>query len=402
MDGDFLAAFKALAFHPSASRSPFLSLGKVLAQSSSITSLRIRVAESSGADSAWSRTNLVRIDGIPISKALKRTLPASLRLKNLKNIELDGFSAIAPLLRIAPNLESLSVSQPSGFAQCTNEEFVDALSFVPRLRELVYTPESLRVTSTINDIQAAMEIDDEDESRVEVPVKEVDYSAELVREIGTVLPQLESLSLQVRWHGEEMVFPASEEPITQQALLEAGEHLPNLKHLSLPSSLFSAKDYAVLRSSAPSSDAVLEGISTIERSTAFSLAHTCQQLESISFIRPISTEADNKHDVCVSYPIHIVPEHVIYLGRNSTPIVRPIRVEVAPTPIIADAAAGQFDSLPSSELVRPSQFHEKWTQAVRSMTRMSQHPMAGVVGAVGAGIVLGEAGRVFYSHVIVA
>lgn len=216
MDGDFLAAFKASAFQYTAPRSVFLSLGKVLAHTPSISALRIRVAQSVGAESAWSRTNLLRVDGIPIARAIERSLPASLKLTSLKTIELDAFSGVAPLLRISPNLENLHVSQPSGFAQYTNAEFVEALSSVSHLKTLVYTPESLRVTSTLREVQAAMAVDNEDEEEMEFDGNEVDYSAELLKDIGKALPALESLSLQMRWHGDEMVFPASEASVTPQ------------------------------------------------------------------------------------------------------------------------------------------------------------------------------------------
>ena len=126
-------------------------------------------------------------------------------LPRLTTIELDSFSDVAPLLRLAPNLENLRVYLPSGFAQYTNAEFVEALRFVPHLKTLVYSPESLRVTSTIHEVQAAISEDPD------VVFEQSDYSAELLIAIAKALPILESLDLRTRFHGEEIVFPAGTE-----------------------------------------------------------------------------------------------------------------------------------------------------------------------------------------------
>ena len=401
MDGDFLASFKASAMQYAAPQSVFFALSKVLAHSTSISALRVRVSESTGPNSAWSRTNILRVDGIPIARALVHSLPSSLQLRSLKTIELDGFSGVAPLLRAAPNLETLRVSQPSGFAQYTNSEFVDALSFVPRLKELVYTPESLRVTSTWGEVQAAVFVDNEEET-AEVAIAEVDYSAELLGEIGKALPVLESLSLQVRWHGDEMVFPASEASMTCQALLEAGKHLSALKHLSLPTSVFDPKLYAILRSTPSNAEiaisraAILSEIPTIERSCASDLGLICQHLETLSFVRPAS--ATERYDASVTYSLLVTAEHTLYMGRNATPIVRSAQVEVAPTSLIQGAAIGQVDALSRSEAGKT--FGAMLTHWKRGVSDLSRHPLAGVVAAVGGGIVLGEAGRILFSHVV--
>ena len=191
----------------------FLSLANVLGATPSLTALRIRVAHSCGPESAWARTSLVRADGIPVGAALERAFTlrkTALVLPQLKTLELDAFSDIGPLLRLGPNLENLRVYMPSGFAQCTNAEFVDALRFVPLLKTLVYSPESLRVTSTIHEVQAAISDDPE------AVFEQSDYSAELLIAIAKALPMLESLDLRTRFHGEEIVFPASTELLTPE------------------------------------------------------------------------------------------------------------------------------------------------------------------------------------------
>ena len=262
----------------------------------------------------------------------------------------------------------------------------------------------MRVTSTLEEVQAAMAVDNEDEETMEAAAVEVDYSAELLRDIGKALPALESLSLQVRWHGDEMLFPANEASITSQALLDAGKHLPNLKHLALPTSVFASKHYAILRSALlnteidMSRETILSEVPVVERSSASALGLICQRLESVSFVRPLSTI--EKYDASVAYSVQVTPEHTLYMGRNAAPIVRAARVEVAPSAVVESAAVGQVDALPRIEM--ESSFGATLMQWKQGVSDMSQHPMAGVVAAVGGGIVLGEAGRILYSRAILA
>ena len=90
---------------------------------------------------------------------------------------------------------------------------MEALRLVPHLKTLVYSPESLRVTSTIHEVQAAISEDPD------VEFEQSDYSAELLFAIAKTLPMLESLDLRTRFHGEEIVFPASAEFITPEVSL---------------------------------------------------------------------------------------------------------------------------------------------------------------------------------------
>ena len=216
VDAELLASLKTASLRPMFNSSPFDSLVKVIGHTPSLSALRIRVAHSHGPESAWARTSLIRADGIPVGAALERAFTLqniAPVLPQLKTLELDAFSDIGPLLRLGPNLENLRVYMPSGFAQCTNAEFIDALRFVPLLKTLVYSPESLRVTSTLHEVQAAIS---EDPQAV---FEQSDYSAELLTAIAKALPMLESLDLRTRFHGEEIVFPASTELLTPEVSL---------------------------------------------------------------------------------------------------------------------------------------------------------------------------------------
>lgn len=224
MDAEFLSTFVNWAFGGAIWQSPYVALAAVLQQTNNLRALRIRVAHAIGSRSAWRRTLVSRPDGIPIGLAFSRalaSLPAEqkLDLSHLTTLELDAFSDVAPLLLLTPNLERLRLELNAGYAQCINTEFVDALQHVPHLKELIYTPESLRVSNPqIWGLEAMLAIVD-----VDHPDDEEDRSAELVETIGKRLPDLESLELQRRWYsGQAIVFPASEEPLTAEVRVDSG------------------------------------------------------------------------------------------------------------------------------------------------------------------------------------
>lgn len=206
-----MIAFKTASIRPTSTRSVTVSLANILARTPSLGALRIRVAESCGPNSAWARTSLVRTEGIPIGPALHNAFlrhPVSFPL--LKKLELDVFSDIAPLLRVVPNLEDLRLYMSSGFVQPTNAEIVAALRHVPHLRRLVYSPASLRITSVIEEAEAAVS------QEPNVQFEEKDYSAELLIAIGKRLPKLEVLDLRARCHSEDIHFVSSDAPITPE------------------------------------------------------------------------------------------------------------------------------------------------------------------------------------------
>lgn len=207
MNPDFFAAFKTFAPLPPSTLSPYTYLGAILSHTNVLSALRIRVAESTGDRSPWTRPFLVRPDGIPVGHALKHALAGVPPLTHLHTIDLDAFSDIAPLLRLTPNLVHLSMNNPSGFAQYTNTELLVALQYVPRLRSLVYSAESLRVNTS------PPGTDTIEYERAELETEEESGSAGLVEAVGNLLPELERLDLQVRWYGDEVLFPFCEEVV---------------------------------------------------------------------------------------------------------------------------------------------------------------------------------------------
>lgn len=225
MDVEFLDAWKTWAILGPRDEAPghqsiYTSLVKVLSQTRAIQALRVRVAENSGPRSAWRRFALSQAVGVPWGPAIEEALATHnirpFTLPMLQTIELDGFEDLAGLLRLTPNLSSLSTSLSAGFAQRTNLQLVEALKLVPELKELTYTPESLRMRSF-----AAPREDEFPQHGVAVgeatPSDVVESTVELVKALGEVIPRLEKLDLQTRWYGYGVYFCSTVDPIQAEA-----------------------------------------------------------------------------------------------------------------------------------------------------------------------------------------
>lgn len=217
MDADFIDSFRAWAFAGPSLQSPFSALANVLRHTKSLTTLRLRVGQSTGSSSAWRHIITSRPGDVPFGRAFSLALAKGsgdqrVDLSKLTTLELDAFSDIAPLLFLTPNLERLRLEISAGYAQCRNAEVVNALQYVPHLKEFQYSPESLRVTSTpLWGLEAMFATIGPD------VLDEQDRSAELVQLILRKLSGLESLDLRRRWYGEQdVIFPPSEEPVTPE------------------------------------------------------------------------------------------------------------------------------------------------------------------------------------------
>ncbi len=215
LDCAFLDAFKSWSSLRSQysinSYSPFVSLSGILAHTPEIRALRILVAKSSGADCAWTRYPLGRALGIPMTLPIQSHLAASPHgafiLPSLRILQLDGFQGITPLLRLAPNLEVLHMRISAGFAHSVNDELVKAVRHVPKLRELAYTPYSLGLSPHV------FENGDEGTKASEAYALRNPSSVSMLKALGDALPHLRILDLKTRWHGNEILFCSSSEPI---------------------------------------------------------------------------------------------------------------------------------------------------------------------------------------------
>lgn len=184
--------------------SPFLSLARILCKAPSIAALRIKIAEPSGSRSGWRKFGLASAGGISFATPLFAALPllesggtcrpAKISiLPALKCLELDGFQDFEAVLRLTPNLDTLRLVISAGYSQHVNTELISSLRHVPKLRNLVYTPNTLR---------AQTERDGTGNG-----------SRGVLLEIAGLLPQLETLDLQTRHHRHSIYFCSSSEPI---------------------------------------------------------------------------------------------------------------------------------------------------------------------------------------------
>ncbi|KAF8330151.1 uncharacterized protein EI90DRAFT_3060881 [Cantharellus anzutake] len=380
LDSPFLDAFKIWSSSQSQyctfGFSPFLSLSRILSRTPEIRALRMLVAKPSGSDSAWARCPLGRALGISMDSAMQSSLALSsqtaFKLRSLRIIQLDGFQGITPLLQLAPNLQVLHLRLTAGFAHSVNDELVNAARLVPGLRELVYTPDSLRTSfpSAFNGAggghpEMGMEMD-------ETNMKfNASSSVGMLKALGETLPHLRILDLQTRWHGNEVLFCSSSEPIDPEALIDVIKYLPNLEHLYLPSSVHHHKDYAILRTpfvrpTSPSHtltaiQARAEAINRVGQSEAYVIHRIQQQqqqqqyttaahgrIRSIGFVRHAC--AEDRIEYRVSYERFSVSE----LGGGGDPTIQ-VKISAAgegihcalptPTPRISSLLSQSIASL---------------------------------------------------------
>ena len=201
------------------------SLANILSKTPLLAKLHLATSD----PSAWDafRVPLMHARGISIDQAFQHALHSSLppfTLPNLRTLSLHGIEGIAPLLRLAPNLESLHLSLSAGYALDVNRELVEVLDFVPKLKHLAYSPDTLRLqpppASTVIDPRAVNEDGDEG-ANVNGNVglgwsASPRGTADLLMAIGKKLPLLESLDLQTRWFSKSTYFCSSSEPILPQ------------------------------------------------------------------------------------------------------------------------------------------------------------------------------------------
>ncbi|KAF9519641.1 hypothetical protein BS47DRAFT_1336729 [Hydnum rufescens UP504] len=358
MDGDFLQAWRFWASVPFGclreQKSPYETLVDILSRSPSLRALRMRVAEPSGIRSAWRKFTLSRAFGIPMDATLKPILENRdpFLLPVLNRLELDGFQDIESLLRLAPSLQVLHLSLSAGFSQTANTTLVTALRHAPSLRDLKYTPDSLRLNSGAEE--------DGNESLSEDTFHADNLSnVELVKALGIVLPKLRRLDLTNRWFGHGIYYSSTSEPISPDALVDALKSMPNLKSLALPSSVFSPKDFDLLRTPIPiyrpenarqhlpTLHAVVEDrhqalsrVATGEKHVIERIGSVAPGIQDVRFVR--NAIADDRLEYAVKYGVNVVPERTIHVGARAPPIVRPPRADI----ISVDIVEAKEDQVP--------------------------------------------------------
>lgn len=196
--------------------SPYDALARILSRTKELDTFRVRIAHPTSALSAWCPLFARTPFTIPLTDALTRS-KVPFTLKNLRTLELDGFSAFDCLLQAAPNLRRLCLRLSSGFPQSTNTELVRGLKHVPQLRELVYSPTTLRLRrSSFNELDNPdalfWNLAGADEGQTAPSeLEEVGAEVRLLRTIGATVPLLESLDLETRRYSGEVAFCASQQ-----------------------------------------------------------------------------------------------------------------------------------------------------------------------------------------------
>lgn len=198
-------------------QSPYGPLAHILACATRLQALRIRVAEPSGARTGWRKFGLARAGGIAFGRALDVAWPDSVPrrpLQNLRILELDGFQDVEPLVHLAPHLRCLRMALSAGYPKAVNDEIVQTLRCVPELRHFSYTPDTLCLTSA-------------DDGRPS-------SSVGLLIAIGKILPCLETLDLQTRYHRHSIYLCSSSQPLVQEvrSLYTFHDHVVNATFIS--------------------------------------------------------------------------------------------------------------------------------------------------------------------------
>ncbi|KAF8314369.1 uncharacterized protein EI90DRAFT_3022369 [Cantharellus anzutake] len=331
MDVDFVKAFEhfALSYYndpaPSDPLCPFLCLISILSRTSRIHTLRMRVAHALGTHAFPRRHSSVLDAGLPVGRAIADALRhvEPFDLLSLRGLEVDGFQDMECLLRLAPRLERLRLSMPAGFGMGVNEQLVRALTCVPQLKELSYDPVTLSLPRGAvhydNDSDVESEGEEDDKDFEDDPAKS---SCDLLVALGRILPNLEVLELQPRWFGTVTLF-CSSSPLPANVLIRATAYLPNLKRLSLPSSVFSPEQHSCLRlrslwkvTPSKSLPALFNEALLRKRTEILQLVQSAE----LDTIKEIAQHAPGIRSVCflrVAQP-HEIREHSIsYLVRTS-------------------------------------------------------------------------------------
>jgi hypothetical protein len=194
------------------------SLVNILSKTPLLTTLRLATSE----PSAWNAFPLMHAHGISINETFQQhafsssSLRPRFTLPNLRTLSLHGIEGISPLLQLSPNLESLHLSLSAGYALGVNRELVRALEFVPKLKNLAYSPDTLRLYPPASSSSVIVNAARETQTSTSGASGPRQGTADLLVAIGQKLPLLESLDLQTRWFSDSTYFCSSSEPISPE------------------------------------------------------------------------------------------------------------------------------------------------------------------------------------------
>lgn len=250
MDVEFLVSMQLQEQSGHSSHSICHSLINILSKTPLLTTLRLATSD----PSAWNAFPLMHAHGISINEPFQHLAPSlcpPFTLPHLRTLSLHGIEGISPLLQLTPNLETLHLSLSAGYALAVNRELVQALEFTPKLKNLAYSPDTLRLyppASSIAAINAARGSQTNGNANSGVSAQAPRRgTADLLVAIGQKLPLLESLDLQTRWFGESTFFCSSSEPISP----EVGFPLSLPRRHRRSRNLMSVRTIKINRSSCP-------------------------------------------------------------------------------------------------------------------------------------------------------
>ncbi|KAG9121807.1 hypothetical protein FRC07_002079 [Ceratobasidium sp. 392] len=150
LEYDFFEAFAA-ACQAQCGQSILPALAHILLNAPQLCSLRVQIPDNREdyRASAWTQLLRLNTQGVALGAALARVLPANTTFSALRTLHFDGVSQLVPLVRMTPNLTTLSAHMCEGFAEEACRELVQgALPLVPCLEELAFDPFSLHFASS--------------------------------------------------------------------------------------------------------------------------------------------------------------------------------------------------------------------------------------------------------------
>ncbi|KIO29421.1 hypothetical protein M407DRAFT_6233 [Tulasnella calospora MUT 4182] len=291
-------------------------LCSVLSSTSSLESFSIRLAKAQDRPSAW-RNFAYRQTGLAFGRVFEETMQEVLAvngrqvqsdsshsaalLPRLKRVHLDAMEDIAPLLRNAPSLSTLSLRMLEGFETDSCLRLLDDIkSSASHLKHLALSAQSLAIPCTSG-------------------ARDTSTGFDLVEEIGKACPVLEELDLRVKTYGHSTfeyltTFSSSEYSDLAATLL----NFPQLKAFHLPGNLLTQEQIDVLEAPpalvpSPAKD-LLDHIAAHERDAVQAMTVVAPSLERVTWVRPNDAEGS---PVSVQYDVPVTEDSGVTLPASS-------------------------------------------------------------------------------------